>query len=497
MPVNVSTARWSPFMSAIATACSVGTLAVAALALLAGFLDLATSNSKAVPLISLSVVLTVGALCILRRLERPSHHRPGEILTAITLGFLTMVGLGAVVYLLTDSTDSLGDALFESSAGFSTTAFSLLIPENLGTGMMVFRTGTQWLGGLGALLLGIAVLPSFSVGRELADHRRGEGRKPLAPSGEIAAHNVFRLYTGLTVVLFFAYFFVNKELLPSVVLAVSTVSTGGFVGAGDPLRNSGVQIVGILGMIVSGASLIVIWRILTGQWSRIARSSEFRAYLFILLSGILFVGLGSEAQGLEEWRVATFTFVSSITTTGFALPPAGVWNEVLPALLLLAILIGSMTGSTSGGFQVFRILGLIRLAQREIMRQLHPRLVAKIRVGKTSLSEETVGRILLQLFLFIAVIATTALFVAVSGVDLITSLSAAVHATASAGPVRSPDGTLLNPIDWTQITRLTLIPAMILGHLALYPALIAVGSGISQIKKSIHLKSFFGSRGRG
>ena len=81
--------------------------------------------------------------------------------------------------------------------------------------------------------------------------------------------------------------------------------------------------------------------------------------------------------------------------------------------------------------------------------------------------------------------------------DLITSLSAAVHATASAGPVRSPDGTFLNPIDWTQITRLTLIPAMILGHLALYPALIAVGSGISQIKKSIHLKSFFGSRGRG
>jgi trk system potassium uptake protein TrkH len=147
-----------------------------------------------------------------------------------------------------------------------------------------------------------------------------------------------------------------------------------------------------------------------------------------------------------------------------------------------------MTGSAGGGFQVFRMLGLVKLARRELMRQLHPNLVARIRIGGLVLSEASVGRIVLQQFLFVAVVVGTTGAVAILGPDLATALAAGVHATATAGPIRALDGTLLDPTAWSRPVRLALVPAMLIGRLALYPALVALGTASTGVRDRLRLR---------
>jgi trk system potassium uptake protein TrkH len=153
-----------------------------------------------------------------------------------------------------------------------------------------------------------------------------------------------------------------------------------------------------------------------------------------------------------------------------------------PVLLLLVAAVGPMTGSAGGGFQVFRLLGLLQLARRELMRQLHPSIVARIRIGGLVLSEASVGRIVLQQFLFVAVVVGTTGVVATLGLDLATALAVGVHAAATAGPVRALDGTLLDPAAWSRPVRLALVPAMVIGRMALYPALVALGTAATGVR---------------
>ena len=168
--------------------------------------------------------------------------------------------------------------------------------------------------------------------------------------------------------------------------------------------------------------------------------------------------------------------------------PVGAWAAAAPVLLLLLASIGPMTGSAGGGFQVFRMLGLVKLARRELMRQLHPNLAARIRIGGLVLSEASVGRIVLQQFLFVAVVVGSSAAVAILGLDVASALAAGVHATATAGPIRTMEGAILDPAAWSRPVRLALIPAMLIGRLALYPALVALGTAATGVRDRLRLR---------
>ena len=491
---------WGSLSSAVATGGAVGVLVASLLGVLSGLLDLTGSGDDTTALLVTGGLSGVGSAALLSRIRRPRRHGLADILTGITLAFLGMILVGSVLYLVTGTLERPDDALFEAAAGFSTTALTTLDVDTLGRGILLFRAGSQWIGGMVALLLGVAVLPALSSGRELADRRRNGGRRPLAPSGAVAARNVLCLYTGFTLLLVVGFAIAGAGCIGSVVLAASTASTGGFVGPGQPLADPAVQVVAMLGMAVAGASLVIVWRVLTGQWAGIRRSSELRAYLGLLIGGTLLLGWWSQAGGFDEWRETLFTLLSAATTTGFPMDPVGPWMAAAPVLLLLLAAVGPMTGSAGGGFQIFRMLGLVKLARRELMRQLHPSIVARIRIGGLVLSEASVGRIVLQQFLFVAVVVGTTGAVAILGLDLATALAVGVHATATAGPIRALDGTLLDPTAWSRPVRLALVPAMLIGRLALYPALVALGTAATGVRDRLRLRrrwvSLMAERGR-
>ncbi|MBC8364449.1 MAG: TrkH family potassium uptake protein [Actinobacteria bacterium] len=479
---------WGSLSSAVVTGAAVGGLGASALALASGLFDLTGAGGDAPVLLSGGIVTGLASARLLRKVRRPRRHETADILTGVTVAFLAMVLVGTFAYLLTGTLADPGDALFEAAAGFSTTALSTLDVDTMGRGMLLFRAGSQWVGGLTALILGVAILPALSADRELADRRTGSGRTPLAPSGGRAAGNVLRLYAGFTLLLGIGYLLAGAGPLGSVLLAASTASTGGFVGPGQPLTEPAVQWVAILGMFVAGASMVILWRLVTLQWQGIRRSAEFRTYLLLLTGGTLLLGWWSGAGGPDQWRETLFTLLSAATTTGFPMEAVGPWATAAPVLLLLAAAVGPMTGSAGGGFQIFRMIGLVKLARRELMRQLHPSLIARIRIGGVVLSEAGVGRIVLQQFLFVAVVVATTGAVGTLGLDLATALTAGVHAAATAGPIRALDGTLLDPASWSRAVRLALVPAMIIGRLALYPALVAIGTAATGVRDRLRLR---------
>ena len=144
-------------------------------------------------------------------------------------------------------------------------------------------------------------------------------------------------------------------------------------------------------------------------------------------------------------------------------------------VVLLITAVGGMAGSTAGGFHLLPLLALVRTSRRELMRQLHPSLVSRIRLGGRAVDEATVERMIVQQFLFVAVVATTILLAAIGGLEVFDAIGAAVHATATAGPARAVDGTVIEPSSWSRPVRLALVPAMIAGRMAIYPALMTFG----------------------
>ena len=419
---------------------------------------------------SLGALLGVG---LIRLPVRPPRHRDADILGGLTAAFVAAVIAAASMLLATGTVDTVDSALHEGAAAVTTTALSGLDVDTLDPGIQGFRASLQWLGGLAALLLGVAVLPSLGAGRDLADRVAGAGLRPLAPSGGKAARHILLIYVPSSVVLWAAYALAGIGIFDGLLMAMATVSTGGFVAAGDPLNDVAVQWIAIVGMTIAGTSLVILWRLAQGHVGGVLRSLELRIYLTLILatSALLVTNGGG---GLDGLRRALFTAAAAASTTGFPIAGDG-WVPLIPVVVLLITAVGGMAGSTAGGFHLLPLLALVRTSRRELMRQLHPSLVSRIRLGGRAVDEATVERMIVQQFLFVAVVATTILLAAIGGLEVFDAIGAAVHATATAGPARAVDGTVIEPSSWSRPVRLALVPAMIAGRMAIYPALMTFG----------------------
>jgi len=479
---------WGGIRTAITWGAAVGMISAACLALTAGLVDLTDDGHDTPVLLMGGGLAGVASSILVARVNRPDRIRPSEVLIGATTALVSMVVCVAGLYLLTGAAGQPDDALFEATSGVTTTALSVLDPNPLGRGLLLIRAGSQWFGGLGALVLAVVILPFNGSGGEFADQSSRDGRTPLAPNQRIALRNIFALYIPLSLVIWLAYTLAGSGYFNSLLLALATVSTGGFTGPGNLLADGETRWVAVFGMILSGTSIVVLWRLVVGQGRGLLRSRELRSYLAILAVATGLFMVWSGPSGKVDLREALFTVSSAITTTGFPSDPMGEWSAALPVLLLLLVAIGPMTGSAGGGFQILRLRILLNAAIREMVRQLHPRVVARVRLGGRVAAESTVRQATVVQFVFVAVLFATALIVATFGLDIVEALSASVHAVSTAGPVRALDGSVLDPSGWPRPARLALLPAMVSGRLFLYPAAVAGGTLIIELGNQLRLR---------
>ncbi len=352
--------------------------------------------------------------------------------------------LGAVPFVLSGSIPKFTDAYFETMSGFTTTGASILSDiEALPRSILFWRSLTHWLGGMGIVVLLIALFPFMGIGgfQVVKAEMPGPSVDRITPKITGTAKILWFIYVGMTALETGLLMLGGMDLFDALTHTFGTLATGGYspknLSVGD-FRSAYIDAVITVFMIMAGVNFNLYFRMLTGKLRDIAHNTELKAYLFIFLVGTAVVTAdlavnGGMATG-SGLRYASFQAASILTTTGFVTADYSRWPALSQAVLFILMWIGGCAGSTGGGIKVVRIVILIKQGLNEMRRLIHPRGVFTIRINKKGGRKDIVYAVSGFVFLYAATLLLTALVIAGAGNDLVTSLSAALATLGNIGP---------------------------------------------------------------
>lgn len=351
--------------------------------------------------------------------------------------------LGAVPYLAAGVVPSFTDALFESVSGFTTTGSSVILsPESLPAWLRMWRALTQWVGGLGLVLFIVAFVPSLRAGSSqlYAAEFSGTQQRKLHPHMSRNVARMWGIYTLMTLLCTAALYVTDKRsVFDSVCLAMSTVSTGGFMPASGGMAGygTGTMMVLTLFMFLSGVNVAMLYNLFTFHWRRLRRSSEFVVYtvLFVLAAAVCTVAFAAKGAPWDTAaRYSLFHIASTVSTCGFytATPPE--WPFVASVVTFLLIPSGAMAGSTGGGLKLRRLMTLFIYLRNYFSRMLHPNVVFAIKIDNQVVPAEYVNKIFGFVFLYILFIIGGAFALTLTGSDMADAFCLATANISNLGP---------------------------------------------------------------
>ena len=410
------------------------------------------------------------------------HSRDGFICVALCWIVLSL--FGAVPFMLTGEIPSFFDAFFEIVSGFTTTGASVVANvEGLSHATLLWRSLSQWLGGMGVLVFVLAVMPKADMKNTRYMHlMRAEVPGPtvdkLVPKIATTARVMYGIYLGLTAVQVVVLLFGEMNLFEALTHSFSTASTGGFGIKNDSIGGYSAysQYVIATFMLLFGINMNVFYLILTGHFLKAIKSEELWWYLGIAASAVLIIMISLMGQNMGTevaFRHSFFQVASIMTTSGFSTADFNVWPMLAQAVLVLLMFIGGSTGCTAGGIKVGRLLLLGKNAKREAGYLLHPSLVRSVKVDGRVISHETIRGTtsFIIMYMIIFVIAAVTL-IAVEGCDLITGFTAVTTAINNVGPGLGAVGPTANFAHLTDFSKLLLSFSMLIGRLEIFPILI-------------------------
>jgi trk system potassium uptake protein len=393
-----------------------------------------------------AVVLPVAALALgsARRLRSiPFRARDGFL--AVTLAWIAAAVVGAVPFLMQGSLERPVDAYFESMSGFTTTGATLLGRlEAEPHAILLWRSITQWLGGVGIVVLVVAIAPATGMAtqRLFFAELSGVTQDRLTPRIADTAKILWGIYVALTAAGFVAFLVAGMGPFDAINHILTTIATGGFstrtasIAAFDSLA---IELVTIVFMILGGVNFALYWRALRGADSLRPQLPELRAYLVILVLATAIVTLSlvaseTRVDTADAIRDSAFTVVSITTSTGFITADFEEWDSFGQLVMLLLMFVGGCAGSTAGGMKVIRVLLLGRAAAQEIGRQVRPTTVQVLRIGGRVYSEEVRKGVLSFFSLYVLIVAIGTVVMAGIGVDGTTAVSSVIASLNIIGP---------------------------------------------------------------
>lgn len=431
----------------------------------------------------LACIATVGAiggvLILATRGEVTLDHRAG--LVVVGLGWLAVVIVGSLPFAYTGVSPGLAAAFFESVSGFTTTGATVFpIIEDLPRSILLWRSITHWLGGMGIIVLGVAILPFLGVGGAQIFHAEAPGitTDRLKPRIAATARLLWSVYAILTVALGMGYLVLGMPVFDAINHAMSTLATGGFstrttsLGAYSPA----IQWLTVIFMVIAGTNFALHYRMMSGQLGTWFRDVEWRVYVLLIVVAALpcFVVLGftDGVWSLDLFRTATFNVVAVMTTTGFATTDFAAWPPVLQVILLGLMFVGAMGGSTGGGLKVVRFVVLATHAVKRFQLVHHPRAVVVTRIGRRPIRQDVFLNVVDLFALFICTHGVGTFLLTAMGYDFMTSVSAALAAMSSIGPGLGAVGPASNYGFMNPGAMIVLSLLMLLGRLEFYTLLV-------------------------
>ncbi len=433
--------------------------------------------------VSAALVAAVGLVSMLR-FRQPADFSFGraEAFVLVTVAWVTASLFGALPYVLLKGPGFAVDGFFESASGFTTTGASVLADvESEARSLLLWRAFTQWLGGMGIIVLGIAILPKLAVGgmELLGAEAPGPIKEKLTPRIAQTAKALWGIYTAITAAQVAALVALGLPLLDAVAHAFATMATGGFStrNAGLAAYGPSVQAVVTVFMVLAGANFALHFHVLRGRPQTLWRDTEFRLYLAILAAASLMLGGVLVLRGQPAGRAAldaVFQAVSITTTTGFATADFDRWPHFCRVLLLLLMFVGGCTGSTGGSVKVIRVVIAAKKVAVDIRRLVQPHAVLPVRVGARAIPEGIVTSVTSFVLLFVALFAAGGLLLTLMGIDPATAFSASAACLGNVGPGLGDVGPTATYAPLPAPAKLLLAALMIVGRLELYTVLVLV-----------------------
>ena len=361
----------------------------------------------------------------------------------VTLAVWIAVPLcGTLPYLFTGGLPSFTDALFESMSGFTTTGSSVtILPQEMPPSLLVYRSFTQWVGGLGLMLFVVAILRRLTLGANQLYEAEFSGtqQRKLHPRLARSVTRMWTIYSILTLLLMIILLFTGSTPIDSLCLSFSTISTGGFVthSEGLSLLSSGALAAITVFMFLSGVNLALLYRFFTFRWRRIGHDEEFRVYLVVFLTAVatcaLALALAGNSVGTAV-QYSIFHIASTMSTCGFYLPRPSHWSLLVSALTFILIVMGASAGSSGGGIKLRRIIILAKYVGNYCTRMLHPHAIFRVKVNDEVVEHTYIHKVFAFVSLYILFIILGAFVLTLCGCSIPDSVCMAAANISNLGP---------------------------------------------------------------
>ena len=421
---------------------------------------------------------------ILQRIIPYSRHnmrlRDGFLL--VTLTWLLLASIAAVPVVISGSMASWFDAFFEMCSGFSTTGATVCEDvEALPHAILLWRSFSHWIGGMGILVFAIAWMPALGIsGQEIAEAETpGPVLSKITPKMSETARDLYLIYIAFTLIETVLLMIGGMGLFDAVTHSFATVGTGGFGNYNDSIAHFGstyIDIVITVFMLLSGINFNLYFFVLRRKVSIAVKDDEFKAYILIFTVATLiitFYGTFSNTfdgffEGLHQ---AAFQVASILTTTGFSTCDFALWPPLCMMVLFVLFFIGGCSSSTGGGIKVVRVLIIIRMIGRSAALKLHPNAYITIKYNNRKFSTDTVQGICAFVCLYLFTLFAVTLWVALDNYDMVTSFTATASCLGNIGPGFSSVGPAENFGIFSNSVKLVLSLTMITGRLELFTIL--------------------------
>ncbi len=409
-------------------------------------------------------------------LDRDIRHREG--FAVVTFSWFLASACASLPFLLSGAIPSFTDAFFEAVSGLTTTGASILTEiEGLPHGVLFWRSLTHWIGGMGIIVLSLAILPFLGVGG--MELYKAEGvRTPsdrLTPRIAETAKILWGVYVIITSALVLLLLLGGMNLFDALCHAFGTIATGGYSTRNASIAaypSPYIHYVIILFMIIGALNFSLHYRALRGDFRVYFRDHEARFYMAVLGVSLLIACMGTFSHrefGIERtFRDTLFQVTSIGTTTGFATADYAKWNYGSQYMLVVLMLFGGCAGSTGGGIKQIRILVVLRFVIREITRMLHPNAVVPVRVGKEAMQRDIVANILGSFILYMFTFGVGVLLISLLGYDMPTAFGGVASTMGGVGPGLGLVGPMNNYGHFPGIAKWIFCVLMLLGRLEIY-----------------------------
>ena len=431
---------------------------------------------------SATATLGVGMMIwVLTRSSEKPNIRKREGFLIVSLGWLVMSLSGTLPYMMSGSVTSFTDAFFETMSGYTTTGASVindldLIPRDI----LVWRSMTQWIGGMGIIVLAVAILPILGIGGMQLFVAESPGLKAdkLAPKIRDTAKRLWLVYVGLTAAEFLLLKVAGMSWFDALNHALTTMATGGFSTYNTSAAefSPAIQYIITFFMFMAGTSFTLTYFGLVGNFKKALKNEEFRFYtgiIIFLTIGISLVVASTGEVGFEKaFRDSVFQIVSLITSTGFVSADYTNWTPFITMVFFILLFFGGSAGSTAGGVKIVRHIILVKNSILEFKRQLHPSAIIPVRLNGRAIDPSITYNVVAFIMTYIIIFAVGSVIMTMFGVDLLTAMGSVATSLGNVGPGIGDVGPVDNFAWLPAGSKWFLAIIMLVGRLELFTVLI-------------------------